>query len=57
MIRPLMLAFALVCPTVLSALFKPADAKHPRTLTVPSPLPPAETVTRRTTVLVERVCD
>ncbi len=54
MLRPLMLAVAFVCPAVLPAQFKPGDAKHPRTLTVPSPLPPAETITQLTSVLVAR---
>jgi hypothetical protein len=54
MLRPLMLAAALACPVTLTAQFKPADPKHPRTLSITSPLPPAQTIAQLTTVLIAR---
>jgi|RhiMethySRZTD1v2_1073278.scaffolds.fasta_scaffold327317_1 hypothetical protein len=42
-LRPLILAVVLACLSVLSAQFRPAgDPRHPRTLTIPTTLAPAE---------------
>lgn len=54
-LRPLMLAVVLACPSVLWAQFKTGgDSKHPRTLTVSNPLPPDQTLAQLSSVLVAR---